>query len=133
MCFGSENFEYEPNFIYKETISNEADCLSNCNTFDYYKDKNNDIILIISTINPSNFDNKEFFIKLINLNNNNEAIQKLQGHKERITSLKIFINPKTKEVIKFPVTFYVNQKIHNPIWDKSPPPVVDIVDKIVDK
>lgn len=97
MCFDSENFEYEPNFIYKETISNEADCLSNCDTFDYYKEKNNDIILVIPTINPINFDNKDFYINLINLNNNNEIIKKLQGHKERITTLKILINPKTKK------------------------------------
>ena len=97
MCFDSENFEYEPNFIYKETISKEADCLSNCDTFDLYKEKNNDIILVIPTINPINFDNKDFYINLINLNNSNEIIKKLPGHKERIITLKIFINPKTKK------------------------------------
>ena len=47
MSFDEENFECEPNFYYKETISSNSDCLSNCNTFDYYKTKEIDLIIVI--------------------------------------------------------------------------------------
>jgi len=55
MCFDEENFEYEPNFCFAETISDKSDCLSNCNTFDYYITKENNLILITPYIDPNKF------------------------------------------------------------------------------
>jgi len=95
MCFDEENFEYDPNFCYVETISNNSDCLSNCNTFDYYKTKEKNLVLITPYIDPKNFNNEEFEIYLIDIKSK-EIINKLKGHKERILSLKIFKNEKTK-------------------------------------
>lgn len=112
MFFEEENFSSPPNFKYEETISKESDCLSNCNTFDLYKEKNNDIILITPCIDPINFNNEEFNINLINLNNN-EITKKLSGHKDRILSVKLFQNPKTKNIYLLSV-----DKGHNIIiWD----------------
>ena len=112
MFFEEENFESPPNFKYKETISKNSDCLSNCNTFDLYNTKNGDLILITPSIEPINFNNEEFYIHLINLNNN-EIIKKLSGHKDRILSLKIFKNKKTKNEYLISV-----DKGHNIfVWD----------------
>ena len=97
MIFDGENFESVPNFIYKETISKESDCLSNCDTFDCYKTKENDLILITPYIDSINFQNEDYFINLINLKNN-KIIKKLEGHKVRITTVRMFQNPKTKKV-----------------------------------
>ena len=114
MFFEDENFSSPPNFKYEETISKESDCLSNCNTFDLYNEKNNDIILITPSIDPINFNNEEFDINLINLNTN-EIIKKLSGHKDRILSVKLFQNPKTKNTYLLSV-----DKGHNIIiWDKE--------------
>ena len=96
MCFDEENFEYEPNFCFAETISDKSDCLSNCNTFDYYITKENNLILITPYIDPKNFNNEEFEIYLIDIKTK-EVINKLKGHKERILSLKIFKNQRTKK------------------------------------
>ena len=112
MCFDDDNFIPPPNFKYKETISNESDCLSNSNTFDLYKTSNNDIILITPVIDPINFNNEDFFINIINLTNN-KILKKLSGHKERILSLKIFSNKKTKNDFLISV-----DKGHNVfVWD----------------
>jgi len=112
MFFEEENFSSPPNFKYEETISKESDCLSNCNTFDLYNEKNNDIILITPCIDPINFNNEEFNINLINLNNN-EITKKLSGHKDRILSVKLFQNPKTKNIYLLSI-----DKGHNIIiWD----------------
>ena len=114
MFFEDENFSSPPNFKYEETISKESDCLSNCNTFDLYKENNDDIILITPSIDPINFNNEEFDINLINLNTN-EIIKKLSGHKDRILSVKLFQNPKTKNTYLLSV-----DKGHNIIiWDKE--------------
>ena len=67
MCFDQENFEYDPNFCYVETISNNSDCLSNCNTFDYYKTKEKNLVLITPYIDQKNFNNEEFEIYLIDI------------------------------------------------------------------
>ena len=83
MCFDSENFVSEPNFLYKETISNNSDCLSNCNTFDYYISKDDNLILITPYIDITNINNREHEICLINLKDN-QIIKRLKGHKDRI-------------------------------------------------
>ena len=94
MCFDEENFEWEPNFYYKETISNNSDCLSNCNTFDIYRTTENNIIIISPYIDQVNFSKEDHEIYLIDIKTK-EIKEKLKGHKKRIVSVKIFKNPFT--------------------------------------
>ena len=118
MCFEEENFITQPNFFYKETISNKSDCFSNCNTFDYFQTKDNDIILItpciepVTYINEENEEDNEYEIHLINIKTK-KIIQKIKGHKKRILSVRIFPNPKTKK------DFLISVDIGNNIiiWD----------------
>ena len=99
MCFDEVNFELQPNFYYKETISDKSDCFSNCNTFDYYLTKDNKLIIITPCIEPvytNDGDNKEHEIYLIDIETK-IIINKLKGHKGRILNVRIFKNQKNKK------------------------------------
>ena len=96
MCYDDINFKCTPNFIYKETISTKSDCLSNCCTFDYFLTKSQDLILVTPYINISNYNDESHSLSLINLKTN-KIEGELTGHTDRILSVRIFKNPKTKK------------------------------------
>ena len=90
VCFTSN-----PNFRFQEFVSEKSECISATYQFDCYKDKNDEIILITPFFDFPNMLNQEYYISLINLKNN-KLIQKLKGHKDRITTVRYFKDPITK-------------------------------------
>ena len=90
ICFTSN-----PNFRFQEFVSEKSDCFGATYQFDCYKDKNDEIILITPFFDYPNIVKQKFYISLINLKNN-KLINKLEGHKDRITTVRYFQNPSTK-------------------------------------
>ena len=95
MSFDDICFISKPNFRFKEIVSNKSDCLSASYQFDCYKDKNDEIILITPFFDYANILKQEYYISLLNLKNN-KLITKLEGHKDRITTVRYFQDPSTK-------------------------------------
>ena len=95
MNFDDICFSSNPNFRFKEVITDKSDCLSSTYQFDCYKDKNGETILISPFFDYPNILKQEHHISLINLKNN-KVIKKLEGHKDRVLTVRYFQNPFTK-------------------------------------
>lgn len=96
MSFDEMPFKSNPNFRFQEAITNKSDCLSGTCQFDCYKDKNGEVILISPYFDIARAVEKDHHIALINLKNN-EVVRKLEAHKNRVTTVRYFQDPETKD------------------------------------
>ena len=95
MSFDKINFINEPKFEYKEHIGENVCCYMSSYQYDCYKDKNGEVILIISH-KDNDSPGTQYFIFLISLNNN-KVIKKLEGHKDEFITVRYFQNPYSKK------------------------------------
>ena len=106
MSFDRQNFKTNPNFKYRESPADLRECLGTTYTYDVYKDKQGRVILITPYWNinkqcntegdPSVGLEKYHYISLIDLSNN-EEIQTLVGHTDRVVTCRFFEDPFTKK------------------------------------
>lgn len=94
MSFEEKCFTTNPNFRFEHTVTETADCLSSTYQFDCYKDKKGEVILIAPFFDLPNVLNLDHHISLINLKDNKE-IKKLEGHIDRVVTVRYFRNPIT--------------------------------------
>ena len=95
MSFDEIPFKTNPNFRFQEAITTKSDCLSATHQFDCYQDKNGDTILISPYFDLPKAAERDHHISLINLKNN-EVVQTLEAHKDRVTTVRHFQDPETK-------------------------------------
>lgn len=112
MNFEEVSFKSNPNFRFKEIVTDKSDCLSSTYQFDCYKDKNGEIILISPFFDYENILKQEHHISLINLQNN-KVIKKLEGHKDRVVTVRYFQDPSNKN------DYFISadRKYHIIVWD----------------
>ena len=106
MSFDKQNFKTNPNFKFRENPAELRECLGTTYTYDVYKDKQGRAILITPYWNinkqcntegdPSVGLEKYHYISLIDLSNN-EEIQTLVGHTDRVVTCRFFEDPFTKK------------------------------------
>jgi hypothetical protein len=106
MSFDKQNFKTNPNFKFREYPVELRECLGTTYTYDVYKDKQGRAILITPYWNinkqcntegdPSVGLEKYHYISLIDLSNN-EEIQTLVGHTDRVVTCRFFEDPFTKK------------------------------------
>ena len=106
MSFDKQNFKTNPNFKFREYPADLRECLGTTYTYDVYKDKQGRAILITPYWNinkqcntegdPSVGLEKYHYISLIDLSNN-EEIQTLVGHTDRVVTCRFFEDPFTKK------------------------------------
>ena len=106
MSFDKQNFKTNPNFKFRENPADLRECLGTTYTYDVYKDKQGRAILITPYWNinkqcntegdPSVGLEKYHYISLIDLSNN-EEIQTLVGHTDRVVTCRFFEDPFTKK------------------------------------
>ena len=106
MSFDKQNFKTNPNFKFREYPAELRECLGTTYTYDVYKDKQGRTILITPYWNINEQCNKEgdpsiglekyHYISLIDLSNNQE-IQTLVGHTDRVVTCRFFEDPFTKK------------------------------------
>ena len=104
MSFDKQNFKTNPNFKFRENPAELRECLGTTYTYDVYKDKQGRAILITPYWNinkqcntegdPSVGLEKYHYISLIDLSNN-EEIQTLVGHTDRVVTCRFFEDPFT--------------------------------------
>ena len=104
MSFDKQNFKTNPNFKFREYPTELRECLGTTYTYDVFKDKQGRTILITPYWNinkqcntegdPSIGLEKYHYISLIDLANNNE-IQNLVGHTDRVVTCRFFEDPFT--------------------------------------
>ena len=104
MSFDQQNFVSNPNFKFREYPSTLRECLGTTFTYDVYKNKQGQTILITPYFNIDKQCNTEgdpsvglenyHYISLIDLSNNQE-IRKLVGHRDRIVTCRFFEDPYT--------------------------------------
>ena len=104
MSFDKQNFKTNPNFKFRESPADLRECLGTTYTYDVYKDKQGRVILITPYWNINEQCNKEgdpsvglekyHYISLIDLSNN-EEIQTLVGHTDRVVTCRFFEDPFT--------------------------------------
>ena len=104
MSFDKQNFKTNPNFKFREYPAELRECLGTTYTYDVYKDKQGRTILITPYWNinkqcntegdPSIGLEKYHYISLIDLSNNQE-IQTLVGHTDRVVTCRFFEDPFT--------------------------------------
>ena len=114
MSFEEVSFNSNPNFRFQESITTKSDCLSGTYQFDCFKDKNGDVILISPFFDLPNAVDMDHHIALINLKNN-EVVKKLEGHKDRVVTVRYFQNPETKN------DYFISadKKYNIIVWDLS--------------
>ena len=96
MSFEEICFSSNPNFRFQEYVSEKSDCLSSTCQFDCYKNKDGEAILISPFFDYDNILKQEHHICLINLKNN-KVIAKLEGHNDRVITVRYFQDPETKK------------------------------------
>ena len=84
----------ELNLKFKEVIIEKSECLGGSYQFDSYKNKNGDTILISPYFDIEAYEPKHH-ISLIDLKNN-IVIQTLNGHKDRVITIRYFQDPNSK-------------------------------------
>jgi len=114
MSFDDLCFSSSPNFRYKEVITNNSDCLSSTYQFDCYKNEDGDIILISPFFDYDNILKQEHYISLINLKNN-KVMQKLEGHKDRVITVRYFQN----QITNNDYLISSDRKYNVIVWDLS--------------
>ena len=102
MSFDQQNFISNPNFKFREYPAELRECLGTTFTYDVYKNKQGQTILISPYFNIDKQCNTEgdpsvglenyHYISLIDLSNNKE-IQKLVGHRDRVVTCRFFEDP----------------------------------------
>ena len=102
MSFDQQNFISNPNFKFREYPAELRECLGTTYTYDVYKNKQGQTILISPYFNIDKQCNTEgdpsiglenyHYISLIDLSNNKE-IQKLVGHRDRVVTCRFFEDP----------------------------------------
>ena len=95
MSFDNINFISEPKLKFKEYIAENVECIISSFQYDCYKDKNGEVILIISHNNSEN-PGSQYHILLKSLNSN-KVIKELEGHKEAFLTVRYFQNPYSKK------------------------------------
>ena len=95
MSFQDLSFKSTPNFRWKENVAVNSDCLSASFQFDCYRDKKNDVILITPYFDLKKAADKDYHISLINLKT--KEVHKLPDHKQRVSTVRYFQDPKTKK------------------------------------
>lgn len=114
MSFEEIKFNSNPNFRFKEIVTDKSECLSSTYQFDCYQDKNGEIILIAPFFDYQNILKQEHHISLINLRNN-KVIKKLEGHKDRVVTVRYFQDPITKN----DYLISADRKHHIIVWELS--------------
>ena len=104
MSFDNQNFTSNPNFKFREYPAVLRECLGTTFTYDVFKNKQGQTILISPYWNidkqcntdgdPSKDLEKYHYISLIDLQNNKE-IKQLVGHKDRVVTCRFFEDPFT--------------------------------------
>lgn len=89
MSFEDIPFKSNPNFKFKEKVTDKSDCLSATYQFDCFQNKNGDVILISPFFDVKNAIKRDYHISLINLRNN-EVIKTLEAHKDRVLTVHYF-------------------------------------------
>ena len=114
MDFNEMPFKTNPNFRFQEAITTKSDCLSGTHQFDCFQDKNGDVILISPYFDIARAIEMDHHISLINLKNN-EVIRKLEAHKDRVTTVRHFKDPETKN------DYFISadKKYKIVVWDLS--------------
>lgn len=95
MSFNDVCFKTNPNFHFKEIVTDKSDALSNACIFDVYKDKRNNVVLIAPFFDIKNTMKQDYHISLIDLKDNSE-IRKLEGHEDRILTCRYFKDPSSE-------------------------------------
>ena len=114
MSFDEMPFTSNPNFRFQEAITTKSDCLSGTHQFDCYKDKNGDAILISPYFDIAKAIEMDHHISLINLKNN-EVVKTLEAHKDRVTTVRYFQDPDTKN----DYLISADKKYKIIVWDLS--------------
>ena len=114
MSFENINFKNAPDFKFKEIVCENSECLSSSYQFDCYKDKNGEIILISPYFNLQDLNINNYHISLINLKNN-QVLRTLNGHTDRIITLRYFQDPNTKNNY----LISADRKCNVIVWDLS--------------
>ena len=102
MSFDQQNFVSNPNFKFREYPADLRECLGTTFTYDVYKNKQGQTILISPYFNIDKQCNTEgdpsiglenyHYISLIDLSNNKE-IKQLVGHRDRVVTCRFFEDP----------------------------------------
>ena len=92
MNFDKSSFKTEPNFKFKEIVTDKAECLSSTYQFECYKDKNGEVYLIYSF---RDIDANKYYLSVLRLKDNKE-VKLLEGYNDRILTIRYFQDPYTK-------------------------------------
>jgi hypothetical protein len=94
MSFELTCFNSNPNFQFKEKVFEKCDVLSHSYNFDCYQDQNKEVKLLAPYFEVKT--PQDIYIKVINLKDNKEE-KKLEGHKDRILTIRHFQDPTNKK------------------------------------
>lgn len=94
MSFDNVNFTSNPNFKFKEIVIEKTECLAATYQFDVFKDKDGETYLISPYWNIEHPETPIHHISIINLKNNKLHL-KLEGHQDRVLTVRFFQNPYT--------------------------------------
>lgn len=112
MSFNDINFLTNPNYKFKEIISEKSEGFGTSSLFEIYKDKNNNTFLFSPFFDIKDPRSHKYHISVISLKDNQEK-RKLEGHISRIKSIRYFMNPENeKEYL-----ISVDTKFKIIIWD----------------
>jgi hypothetical protein len=96
MNFEGMKFTTNPNFKFKEYITDISEGYGTSSLFEVFIDKEGDTILASPYIDITNPYSHQYHISLISLMNNKEK-KKLIGHIDRLKVIRYFINSDTKK------------------------------------
>ena len=124
MSFDQQNFVTNPNFKFREYPAEKRECLGTTYTYDVFKNPEGKTILVTPHFDinkqcntegdPSKDLEKYHYTSLIDLENN-EEIQQLEGHKDRIVTCRFFEDPFTKKQY----IISADRKYQVKVWDLS--------------
>ena len=114
MSFENLNFKSNPNFKYKEVVIEKTECLGSSYQFDCYKGKDNETYLVSPYWDITRADKPDHHISIINLKTK-EKLLTLEGHKDRVLTVRYFQDPYTKK----DYLISADRKYKVIVWDLS--------------
>lgn len=96
MNFENAKFTTNPNFKFKEYITDKSEGFGTSSLFEVFIDKEGDVILASPYMDISNPYSHQYHISLISLVNNKEK-KKLVGHIDRLRVIRYFISSNSKK------------------------------------
>ena len=114
MSFENLNFKSNPNFKYKEVVIEKTECLGSSYQFDCYKGKDDQTYLVSPYWDITRADKPDHHISIINLKTK-EKLLTLEGHKDRVLTVRYFQDPYTKK----DYLISADRKYKVIVWDLS--------------